>query len=93
MAGVFRISQTFQTRASPSDGLVLYSGCSLVGKYNFYAEMKSVYTKTLADWAWNVHCILLEASLYLYHCSDYSSALSAEKYDPTPQKEPNLVCE
>ena len=49
MKGVIHISQSFRTRASPSDSLVSYPG-HLLGSYRS-AEIHSVYSIPPADWA------------------------------------------
>ena len=47
-----RIPQNFSiTGASPSDCFVLYPGHSLARKSYLFAEMQSVYSTALADWA------------------------------------------
>ena len=63
--GVLRILQKCSiTGASPSDCLMSYSGHSL-GKSYPSAEMQSVYSTALADWAERIRIILKH--IYLIH--------------------------
>ena len=55
---VFNVPQSSRTGASPSDGLVLYSGHLLERSY-LSAEMHMVYSIALANWAEFLNCLIM----------------------------------